>query len=125
MKTRKGGSGKREDRPGCNYEKGEKEERGRYPLVYVKYHDHVLFRNLRPVQIPIAEREAVGWLVFQNDDEIVVIADKSSKPLPFEKTDSKIGLRLVRSCVKEIREIRNPVPDTLTSSLDVEINTQT
>ena len=125
MKTRKGGSGKREDCPGCNYEKGEKEEKGRYPLVYVKYHDHVLFRNLRPVQIAIAEREAVGWLVYQNETEIVVIADKSSKPIPYEKLDTMMGLRLVRSCVTEIREIRNPVPDNLTSSLDVEVSTQT
>ena len=80
----KGGECNRIVYPRCYNEIVERESGEKFPLVFVKYHDHVLFRNIRPVQIHIAEREAVGWLVYQNDDEIVVVADNSSKPLPFE-----------------------------------------
>jgi hypothetical protein len=72
--------------------------------VYVRYKDHVLFKN---VQKPIAdaiERETVGWLTKQ-DAEIILIEHDRTIPNAHIPSGSGSGLVILRSCIIEIREL--------------------
>ncbi len=77
-------------------------------VVYVRYFDHLLFRNvslnkgdLRP---PI--RETIGWLVWEDEIAIHILWDKSCKKLPQEKTQDRIsGIIILKPCIIEMREV--------------------
>jgi hypothetical protein len=73
-------------------------------LIYVRYKDHILFRNSYP-QIHNSPniRETVGWLYEETDEVLVLIADKSVKQLPNEI--SRVGLTILKSGILEIKEI--------------------
>ena len=58
------------------------------PLVYVKYRDHVLFRNADPMLFNSNLREVVGWLIKEIDTVLVLTYDRSVELLPFEKRNS-------------------------------------
>jgi hypothetical protein len=72
--------------------------------VYVRYKDHVLFRNIqRPIADAI-ERETVGWLTKQ-DTEIVLIEHDRTIPNAQIPSGSGSGLIILKSCIIEIREL--------------------
>ena len=52
------------------------------PVVYVRYKDHVLFKNFQqPIEEAI-ERETLGWLAKENSDIILVEHDRTIQNLP-------------------------------------------
>ena len=73
-------------------------------LVYVKYVDHVLFRNVDPNLLKPCIREVVGWLVRETDEVLCLCHDRAIELLPFEK-HSESGLIILKSDVLERREI--------------------
>jgi hypothetical protein len=52
--------------------------------VYIRYRDHVLFKNCISKAVKSAVREAVGWIVNQDETAIWLVCDRScfDKPLP-------------------------------------------
>jgi hypothetical protein len=71
-------------------------------LVYLRYLDHVLFKYSNPLQYRPVEREAVGWLVYQNDQAVWIVADRSTIPLEHE-LDSDCGLVILRANILTMR----------------------
>jgi hypothetical protein len=72
-------------------------------LLYVKYRDHLLFKNADPSLFKPNVREVVGWLTRETDEALFLTYDRSIEPLPFEKCES--GLIILKSEVLERREI--------------------
>ena len=74
-------------------------------LVYVKYWDHILFRNSNPqLYGDMNVREAVGWLVIETNNYLCLLNDRSVDPLPSEARES--GLILIKSDILEVEEIK-------------------
>jgi hypothetical protein len=75
-------------------------------VVYVRYRDHVLFRNADPNLYRPAEREAVGWIVKENDEAVWILWDKSVCKLPHERVQpSESGLVILKAEILELRGI--------------------
>jgi hypothetical protein len=87
-----------------------------FAFVHVKYWDHVLFKNVELEKILISQREAIGWLVYQDSNVIVLLMDRSCNPQSSEKADLASGLRILRSCITKISDVSPSVLDKLTSS---------
>jgi len=72
-----------------------------HPLVYVRYKDHVLFKNIRQPIADAVERETVGWLTKQND-EIMLIENDRTVPNPQIPCGKSNGVIILKSCVVDI-----------------------
>ncbi len=73
-------------------------------LVYVRYIDHVLFRNTDPNLLRPCVREAVGWLVRETEEVICLSLDRAVEPLPFEKP-AESGFVILKNDILEMRII--------------------
>lgn len=74
-------------------------------LVYVRYRDHILFRNSNPkLYFDVNLREAVGWLIFESEKLLCISNDRSVYPLPNEECES--GFSIIKSDIEELREIK-------------------
>ena len=71
-------------------------------VVYIRYLDHVLYKNTPKSLKEAAERETVGWLTHENDKLLCVENDRSIDELPYS-SGSGSGLVLLKSCILEIR----------------------
>ena len=63
--------------------------------VYVHYLDHVFVRNSRPCQYDPMKREALGWLVKENEKAIWILTDRTIKPV----VDHDSGLVILKADV--------------------------
>ena len=72
-------------------------------VVYVRYKDHVLFRNTKPLK-DAAERETVGWLTQETGDLLCVQYDRTVEN-PHCSSGTASGLLLLKSCILEIRAL--------------------
>src|SRR3990170_6543084 len=72
-------------------------------VVYVRYKDHVLFRNTKPIK-DAAERETVGWLTQETNELLCVQHDRTVESLNYSSGTAS-GLVLMKSCVLEIRAL--------------------
>ena len=73
-------------------------------IVYIRYLDHVLYRNTpTPVTEP-AERETIGWLTHENGKLLCIENDRTLNELPYS-SGSGSGLVLLKSCILEIRAL--------------------
>jgi len=76
-------------------------------VVYIRYLDHVLYRNTpKPIKEP-AERETLGWLTDINDEVVCIENDRTLDELPYSNGRGS-GFVLLRSCIIEIRA--SPLP---------------
>jgi len=85
-------------------EKGEEQLMEKRNLVYVKYRDHVLFRNADPSQFRPSVREVVGWLLGETEDVLCLCYERAIERLPFEKP-SEQGIIILKSDVLEMTEL--------------------
>jgi hypothetical protein len=78
-------------------------------VVYIRYLDHVLYRNMPEAVEEAAERETVGWLIGERDDVLSIGNDRTLDKLPYTNGTAS-GLVLIKSCVLEIRALplQNP-----------------
>ena len=75
-------------------------------LVYVRYLDHVLFRNSDASMFMPALRETVGWLHCETADAVWLLWERSVKPLPHERCPAEeSGLVLLKSDIVEMRRL--------------------
>ena len=75
-----------------------------YPLVYVRYKDHVIYKNILQPIAEAAERETVGWLTKQNE-EIMLIEHDRTIPNAQIPSGQGNGIILLKNCILEIREL--------------------
>ena len=75
-------------------------------LVYVRYRDHVLFRNSDPErQAPIVQ-EVVGWLQAENDEYIRLVVARYREPVNDGKGGAKAtGFVILKKAIVEMRRI--------------------
>ena len=74
-------------------------------LVYVRYRDHVLFKNANPkLYFDVIEREAIGWLIHETDEFLCILNDRSVQPIPNEVYES--GFSILKLNIIETREIK-------------------
>lgn len=73
--------------------------------VYLRYLDHVLFRNADPDVIKPVVREAMGWVVKDDDEAIMIVFDKSVDRLLHEKDSIASGLVVLKKDVLEMKRI--------------------
>lgn len=71
-------------------------------LVYVRYRDHVLFKNCSARSVKPVSREAVGWLVRQNEEALWLVSDKPTGSC--RKDSLETGLVLLRKDVLELKQ---------------------
>jgi hypothetical protein len=84
-------------------------------LVYIRYKDHVLFRNTpQPIE-DAAERETVGWLT-QETDELLCIQNDRTVESPHQASGTASGLLLLKSCIIKMRAL--PLQNFLNGSLN-------
>ena len=94
-------------------------------LVYIRYLDHVLYKNTpKAVENP-AERETIGWLTHENDQLICLENDRTIDKLPYSN-GSGSGLVLLKSCILEIRasSLKDFSPLTLISPNKYTLNVE-
>jgi len=72
--------------------------------VYIRYKDHVLFRNVvEPIEEAV-ERETIGWLTKQSD-EIMLIEHDRTIPDAQVPGGQGNGVIILKSCILEIRKL--------------------
>jgi len=72
--------------------------------VYVRYRDHVLYRNTPEALENAAERETIGWLTQENKELVCIQHDRTIENLQYASGTAS-GLVLLKSCILEIRAI--------------------
>jgi hypothetical protein len=72
--------------------------------VYIRYKDHVLFKNIQQPVPEAVERETIGWLTKQTDEIFLVEHDRTMQngQLPCGQGN---GLILLKSCILEIKKL--------------------
>ncbi|MDQ1280662.1 MAG: hypothetical protein QG670_1925 [Thermoproteota archaeon] len=74
-------------------------------LVYIKYKDHILFKHVNPrLYFDVVKREAVGWMIYETNEFLCILNDRSVQPIPNEACES--GFSLLKSNIIETREIK-------------------
>lgn len=88
--------------------------------VYVRYKDHVLFKNLeQPIEKAI-ERETIGWLSKENNEIILVEHDRATPNN--ELCGGQInGLVILKNCITEIRSL--PLQESSECNLNSQAST--
>ena len=72
--------------------------------VYVRYKDHVLFKNLvNPIEEAV-ERETIGWLTKQNNEIMLIEHDRTIQNEQLQSGQGS-GLIILKSCILEIRKL--------------------
>lgn len=72
--------------------------------VYIRYRDHVLFRNTLEAVENVAERETIGWLTQENRELVCIQHDRTTENLEYASGTAS-GLVLLKSCILEIRAL--------------------
>jgi len=75
-----------------------------FPLgsaVYVRYKDHVIFKNVAQPVAEAAERETVGWLTKQNEEIMLIEHDRTVQSLETPSGRGN-GIVILKNCVLEM-----------------------
>jgi len=70
--------------------------------VYVRYKDHVIFKNIPEPVAEAAERETVGWLTKQNEEIMLIEHDRTVQSLETSSGQGN-GIVILKNCVLEMR----------------------
>jgi hypothetical protein len=71
-------------------------------VVYIRYLDHVLYRNMPEPLEEATERETIGWLIGEREDVLSIGNDRTLDKLPYSRGKGS-GFALVKSCLIEVR----------------------
>jgi hypothetical protein len=91
------------------------------PLVYVRYKDHVIYKNILQPIAEAAERETIGWLTKQNEEILLIEHDRTLQrdKMPCGQGN---GIIILKSCVLEISLLDLP---PLQKNSNCHLNSQT
>jgi hypothetical protein len=73
-------------------------------IVYIRYKDHVLYRNTPEDLEKAAERETIGWLTQETGELLCIQHDRTIENLQYSSGTAS-GLVLLKSCILEIRAL--------------------
>jgi hypothetical protein len=73
-------------------------------IVYIRYLDHVVYRNSPEAVENAAERETIGWLTQENKELLCIQHDRTIENLQ-NASGTASGLVLLKSCALEIRAL--------------------
>jgi len=75
-------------------------------IVYIRYLDHVLFRNSDPNLFQTAVRESVGWLMKENEHAVWILWDRSVCRLPHERVrPAESGMIILKAEILELKRL--------------------
>jgi hypothetical protein len=75
-------------------------------VVYIRYMDHVLFRNSDPNLFQTTVRESVGWLMKEDEHAVWILWDKSICRLPHEKVEPvESGIIILKAEILELKRL--------------------
>ena len=72
--------------------------------VYIRYRDHVLYRNTPEALENAAERETIGWLTQENKELVCIQHDRTIESLQHEG-GTATGLVILKNHILEIRAL--------------------
>jgi hypothetical protein len=72
--------------------------------VYVRYKDHVLYKNIQQPLAEAVERETIGWFTKQTDEIMFIEHDRTIQNAQIPSGQGS-GLIILKSCILEIREL--------------------
>lgn len=74
--------------------------------VYVRYRDHVLFKDVDPSAYRPFTREAIGWLEHEDGDCIRLVWERFAEPAPSGGAKQRAsGLVIMKSSILELRRV--------------------
>jgi len=79
-------------------------------LVYVRYKDHVLYKNIQQPIAEAVERETIGWLSKQTDEIMLIEHDRTVASAQFVGGQGN-GVIILKNCIIKMRELllqKNP-----------------
>lgn len=79
------------------------ENNGTSRLVYIRYRDHVLFRNSSHSLLAPVVRETVGWIVRESDEALWILWDKCADK---SELNPESGLIILKSDILEMRRVK-------------------
>jgi len=68
-----------------------------HPPIYVRYKDHMFFKNVQNPKAEAIEREAIGWVKEQNDELLLLVNDRA---IPSHGKNVN-GLIILKNCILE------------------------
>src|SRR5271157_1003928 len=73
-------------------------------VVYVRYKDHVLFKNVEQSMTKAVERETVGWFAKETEEIMLIEHDRAvpNAQLPNSQCN---GVIILKSCIVQMREL--------------------
>lgn len=74
-------------------------------IMYVRYKDHVLFRDSEATGYKPFVREAVGWLDYEDQECIRMVWERFAEPSQGDARERSTGLVILKSCILELREV--------------------
>jgi len=75
-------------------------------LVYVRYQDHVLFKDSDASQYRPWVRECVGWLDYEDGEFVRVVWERYPEPNPPENARLRsTGLAILKKAIVEMRKV--------------------
>lgn len=75
-------------------------------MVYVRYVDHVLFKDSEASRYRPWTRECVGWLDYEDEDHVRIVWERFAMPdPPNESKPRATGLVILKKAVLELRKI--------------------
>lgn len=75
-------------------------------VLYVRYLDHVLFKDVDPNVFKPFVRETIGWLDHEDGDFIRLIWERFAEPMPNGEAKQRAsGLVIMKSSILELRRV--------------------
>jgi len=75
-------------------------------IMYMRYWDHVLFRNVNPKQMKPGVCEAVGWVAKEDDRAVWLLWWRPVNRLPHERPSPVAsGVVILKSDILEMRKL--------------------
>ena len=79
---------------------------GKGSLVYIRYRDHVLFKDVDPSLYRPFIRETIGWLDYEDEECLRLVWERFAMPdPPNESRPRATGLVILKKAVMELRRI--------------------
>jgi hypothetical protein len=76
-------------------------------FIYVRYQDHVLYNRSSTLAMQPQVREAVGWLVYEAEQYIILSWDRDAAPPTLHGGDPKAsGLVLLKTDILDLQELK-------------------
>jgi len=75
-------------------------------LLYIRYRDHVFFKDVRAEGCKPFVRETIGWLDYEDNECIRVVWERFSQPhINIEATIRSTGLVILKKAILEVKPV--------------------